>query len=80
MSFNINKPSINRYADVQTQVRQLTSYLERLSDDMNYQMNHLDQSNFANLEENLFSAAVLMAFDERLEELEKRLMAQIKGD
>ncbi len=47
MSFNINKPTINKNAPEQVQIAQIIDYLERLCNDLNYGINHLDETNFS---------------------------------
>ena len=46
MTFHINKPSVDRNGTEKVQIAQLISYLERLTNDLKYHLNHLDQSNF----------------------------------
>lgn len=45
MTFNINRPGIDRRAPTQTQVDQMIEYLEGLAMTLNYSLNHLDQNN-----------------------------------
>lgn len=80
MTFNINKPSIDRNVAEQVQIAQIVSFLERLTNDLNYHLNHLDQANFnEEAAKTVSNEAVLVSVNEQLEELEKRLTSKMKG-
>ena len=80
MTFHIDRPGIDRRADTQMQIAQIISYLEKLSNELNYHLNHLDQNNFPQVAaEEVANAAVLRAVNKELAEFEKRITAKLKG-
>lgn len=47
MTFNLNTPGIDCSAADNVQLAQVVTFLEKLTNDLNYHLNHLDQSNFS---------------------------------
>ena len=48
MSISIKKPTVDQKAPEAVQIRQIVDYLENLINDLNYHLNHLDDTNFVN--------------------------------